>query len=179
MTEPAAITDSLLVARTPDTALVRVEGRGTFRQGGPLKQFLAASLGEGCREVVVDCGPCQGMDSTFMGVIAGAACRLQATRDGRIALVNLSERSLRNITTLGLTRVVDAHLAGDTPDRIAALLDRAGAEAIAPRDETEHELTRTMLRAHEDLVTLDDSNRERFRDVLAYLREDARRQEGS
>ncbi len=50
---------------------VRVVGRGTFQNGQPLRRYAQDMLTQGCDQFFVDLNQCQGMDSTFLGVLAG------------------------------------------------------------------------------------------------------------
>ena len=50
---------------------VHVAGRGTFQNGQPLRRYAVEMIGQGARQFVVDLGQCEGMDSTFLGVLAG------------------------------------------------------------------------------------------------------------
>lgn len=42
--------------------------------------------------------------------------------------------------------------------------------ALKPEERTEPEHARLVLEAHENLVSVDDGNRSKFQDVLAFLR---------
>ena len=67
--------DVLLVATDGNTALVRVQGRGSFKVSAIMKEFATAMIDRGCNALVLDMANCIGMDSTFMGVLAGLAFR--------------------------------------------------------------------------------------------------------
>ena len=172
MPEDAPTPDQVLVALRAPEALVRVSGRATFKVSGALKQFGVASVESGCRRMVLDMMDCSGMDSTFMGVLAGLAGRLR--RDGgEMALVNLTARTRGLVATLGLDHVVAAFEAGKTPDAyLSAAEKQLRLRELQPGREGKQETARTMLEAHEQLVEIDAANQPRFKDVLAYLRED-------
>lgn len=161
--------DSLEVAIQGTDAFIRVSGRGSFKQGPALKQFGVAAVERGCRQLIVDLGNCVGMDSTFMGVLAGLA--LAARRKaGSLTLRAASEKNANLIRTLGLSHLV-------------CLESAAGPEAPAGnRLETATDtrtLAETMLSAHETLVTVSADNLPKFKDVLAYLKEDLNNQTGA
>ena len=61
------------------TVWVRVSGRGSFQNSGPLKDFAKEMLARGYKSFVIDLGECPVMDSTFMGTLAGIALKLQAS----------------------------------------------------------------------------------------------------
>ena len=64
------------VGRTNGDVHVRIAGRGTFQNGQPLRRYAVEMIGKGVRQFVVDLGACEGMDSTFLGVLAGFGMRL-------------------------------------------------------------------------------------------------------
>ena len=160
------------------TALVRVEGRGSFKVSTALKEFIQAAIEGGATAVVVDLARCINMDSTFMGILAGSAGRILRQNQGRLALVNLTPKTRALIATLGLDQVVDAHDEGQTPDRFRLLIEAARVAAPDAEPATKRELTQTMIEAHETLTGLNAANVTRFKDVIDYLREDLRRNSG-
>ncbi|HMP75239.1 MAG TPA: STAS domain-containing protein [Kiritimatiellia bacterium] len=169
-------TDKVWVTLHKQVAVIRVEGRGSFKSSTALKEFGRAALAAGCDTAVLDMADCVGMDSTFMGTLAGIATRLRQREHGNMVLLNLNPRVRGLVATLGLDRLVAAYEPGDTPESLkslAALSDslRALEHAEDPRDST----TRTMIEAHENLLDLTPENLPRFKDVLTYLREDLQR----
>mgnify|MGYP003889460409 CR=1 FL=1 len=61
---------------------IRCEGKGSFLNSSILKSFADQRLAAGERSLVVDLSACTGMDSTFMGTLAGIAARLSALDEG-------------------------------------------------------------------------------------------------
>ena len=179
MTSPAPRADRVLVSIQDDTAYIHVIGRGSFKVGGGMKQFGVASIERGCRQIVLDMAECTGMDSTFMGVLAGLAFRLKQRQDrGDIHIVNLSARTQGLLTTLGLDQVVETYMAGSTPEPFRdALATRDAIEEVPCEDDSRASTARTMLEAHQDLVNLSPENLSKFKDVLSFLREDLRKEE--
>lgn len=175
MTEPAPDPDRLEVAVVNNIGFIHVIGRGSFKVGTGMKQFGMAAIARGCRRVVVDMAECTGMDSTFMGVLAGLAFRLKAHDNGELLVVNLSPRTRNLLVTLGLDQVVSTYMAGATPREYQAVLD-AGYDLtpIAAGGDSRETTARTILEAHENLVNLSPENLPRFQDVLTFLREDLR-----
>lgn len=173
--------DKVWVAIHGRIALIRVEGRGSFRSSTALKEFGRSAIGAGCVKAVLDMSACVGMDSTFMGTLAGLATRLRQRENGGMILFNLNPRVRGLIATLGLDRLVEAYETGSTPEslrELAALSDRM--RALDAGSSVRDEITRTMIEAHENLVSLTPENLPRFKDVLTYLREDLNRSgEGS
>ncbi len=144
---------------------IRITGRASFQNVVPLKEFLKSSYASGKRDFVFDFGQCAGMDSTVLGVLAGCALELRRLEPkGSLVLSRLNERNLELVRNLGLHRIatVDAGGAGAN-----------GADtnlALNPKQLGELENARLCLEAHENLVEADEENREKFQDVIAYLK---------
>ena len=170
-------TDKILVALAKESAFVKVNGRGSFKVSTPLKEFGIAVMGMDVNRILFDMSACIGMDSTFMGTIAGLALRLRKSRsDGSVILFNLSSKTDELLKTLGLDQIILPYLKGNTPAEVTALLQRDnGYETLIQRPETELETTKTMLDPHEKLIDIAPENLSKFRDVLDFLREDLRR----
>ena len=165
--------DQLFVAVHRDTAFIRVRERGSFKVSKPLKNFGAAAIDQGVRRIVVDLAECIGMDSTFMGVLAGIAFRLRAMKNGELYIVNLSARTRGLLATLGLDQVAKPCMSGSTPEEFKPILEAANRmTAMEAGEETRKDTAEMMLEAHENLVELSPDNRPRFKDVLTFLRQD-------
>ena len=173
--------DGLHVAIQGPLAFIRVLGRGTFKISSSLKEFAVQAIDSGCRRLVLDMAECVGMDSTFMGVLAGLAFRLRMVPDGRIVMVNLNPRTRGLLATLGLDEAVDPHLAGSLPEDLKPFFHRVGKalSSLPVEERGQAETAQTMLKAHEDLVRLSPENLPKFKDVLTFLREDLKKSGGA
>lgn len=165
-----------MVAMQDEMAFVHVYGRGSFKISTNLKQFGVAAIEARCRYLVLDMADCMGMDSTFMGVLAGLAFRLKQRNQGEVLLINLSPRTSGLLTTLGLDQVVKPYLAGSAPPELAELVENPVTQPVESAEESRLNTARMMLEAHEDLVRLREDNLPKFKDVLTFLREDLRRE---
>lgn len=165
--------DTLLVAIRPPVAAAAVVGRGTFKIAPTLKRFGLAALDAGCSRLILDMSRCVGMDSTFMGVAGGLALRYRRERNGEVALVRLSAKNRALLQTLGLDRSLRLE---DGEGDLASFSEPLQPASLVGTDQVA--LTKTMLAAHQTLADISPENREKFKDVLAYLEEDARRQSG-
>jgi anti-anti-sigma factor len=175
MPEPASNADRLLVTIRPPHAIIRVIGRGSFKNSTALKDFSSHAVEQGILVLILDMAACAGMDSTFMGVLAGLALRLEKN-GGSVELANLNERMTALIATLGLDLVVRAHPPGGAPPELAPLLEAETDQASIREAEFPHARTaETMLEAHETLVRISPDNLPKFRDVIEYLREDVQK----
>ncbi len=145
--------------------LVRIEGRASFANSGGLRDFFAQMLKQGRKSFVVDFLHCASMDSTFLGVLAGAALELRRqTPPGTLTLVRVAERNLELIRNLGLHRLATV----DGANSPAGF--HGGTSGLDMRARSEIDRARLMLEAHEHLVSTDAANAAKFQDVLAYLR---------
>ena len=154
-----------LVDAYSDPVVVRIEGRASFQTTGALHDFFAEMLRQGKKRFVVDFERCASMDSTFLGVVAGAALALRKQQPpGSLVLARPSPRNLELIRNLGLHRLstVDS---GDFPMDFGQ-----PTTPLPPQTKTELENARLVLEAHENLVSADENNRSKFQDVLAFLK---------
>jgi len=172
MSAPEAAADKIQVAIFEGVGMARVQGRGSFKVSASVKDFGNSLLRAGIPTLLVDLRDCVGLDSTFMGVLAGLAVRFRKEIQGRVILANVSPKIQRLVATLGLDRLVDVRASEAVPSGG----DAPVFEELAPVEETPLETARTMLDAHEDLVKAIPENQPRFQDVVDFLREDIRRQ---
>jgi anti-anti-sigma factor len=162
--------DDLQAAIIGDKILIRVSGRGSFKVSATLKQFIAEVASKQSISVVaLDMTECIGMDSTFMGVLAGLSGRLKQ-RDQALELINLSEKNEALLATLGVDQVV-SHYSHSHGHELPALETQSLPTASA----TKKDLAETALQAHETLVELSEENRPRFKRVIEYLKADVDR----
>ncbi len=160
--------DSVSVAIRGKTAYVLVCGRGTFKVGPALKEFGMAAMDRGCDCILVEMSGCTGMDSTFMGTLAGLAVRM-SKQNGALKIRNASDKNKFLIKMLGLRALVDIVEEGDESDHPP----RAAEEL--PEEQDKRELTEAMISAHEVLVDVAPENVVKFKDVLSFLREDLKK----
>ena len=155
---------SVLVGK--NFACIKIAGRANFASSPDFKTLLSELAQKGFRHFIIDLGECVLMDSTFLGVLAGAALEVRRQNPpGSLVLCRVARRNLELLRNLGLHRllIVDA---GDFPMEVgqgAAPLSGAGVPGSVER-------ARLILEAHENLVAADPSNQDRFQDVLAFLR---------
>ncbi len=171
-------TDKLLVALSDGNAVVRVIGRGSFKVSSPLRDFGIAAIEMKAGKIIFDMSDCIGMDSTFMGTIAGLSLRMRKSDlSSEVVFFNLSEKTDALLKTLGLIHITKAYREGDEPEDIRSLFDgsRNGYRILAQNSENEQDATKTILDAHEALVDISPDNVSKFRDVIDFLREDLKK----
>ena len=163
MPEPAK--PVYLVDAYSDPVIVRIDGRASFQNSGSLHDFFVEMRRQGKTRYVLDFQHCTSMDSTFLGVLAGAALQLRkAQPPGKLIFTRVGERNLELIRNLGLHRLVTVD-AGSFP-----MTFNQQAAPLGESDRSELENARLVLEAHENLVATDENNRSKFQDVLAFLR---------
>jgi anti-sigma B factor antagonist len=151
-------------------AVIRVEGRGSFKVSPSMKQFIHQVLAnKSADRIVLDMCDCTGMDSTFMGVIAGLACLIKGKPDFKFKLINLSDKNKKLLVTLGVDRVVDYSLASEKNE-----LDNCNlcGETLPADLSNKLEAAKTSLEAHETLVNINPENYAKFKAVVELLQDD-------
>jgi anti-anti-sigma factor len=155
-----------LVDAYSDPVVVRIEGRASFQNSSALRDFITEMLSRGKQRFVLDFQQCASMDSTFLGVLAGAAIELGKIKErgGSFVVSRVGQRNLELMRNLGLHRLLTIDGGGSSLN-----LDKCDRPLEAKKC-TEIENARMVLEAHENLVTADETNRTKFQDVLAFLR---------
>ncbi len=154
-----------LVDAYSDPVLVRIEGRASFLNSACLRDFMMQMVKTGKTRFVVDFLHCTSMDSTFLGVLAGLALDLRKrTPRGSLVLTRMGQRNLELVRNLGLHKL----LAIDSTEAGANV--EACDTPLVCGDRGELENARLVLEAHENLVSADETNRGKFQDVLAFMK---------
>lgn len=166
----------LLVGETDGFLWIRCEGRGAFKVGAALKRCVEEWLEKGRGKVVVlDLEACVGMDSTFMGTMAGLAGKLQKL-GGSFQVVAIDEKNRMLLEDLGIDFLLEIEPVeagwrgreGEIREKLRSL--ESGV------DKSVH--SRQVLEAHQDLSRLNDGNREKFGDLLNLLEREIRNEGG-
>lgn len=154
-----------LIDAYSDPVAVRIEGRASFLNSACLRDFMSQMIKSGKTRMVIDFLRCTSMDSTFLGVLAGVALELRKLpQKGSLVLTRMSPRNLELVHNLGLHKLVTVDGARGASSADACDTPLTSAE----RGELDN--ARLVLEAHENLVTADESNRGKFQDVLAFMK---------
>lgn len=160
---------AFLVNPHSDPVVVRVEGKASYLNASPLNTFVRNMIEHGRKRFVFDFQRCTGMDSTFLGIIAGVALAAQDGEEKNVALCRLGNRNLELVRNLGLHHIAQV-VTGDA----ATTLDKVDEAGAVPLDgdssATASDNARLVLEAHENLCEADESNRSKFQDVIAFLK---------
>ena len=145
---------------------IRCEGKGSFANSPQMKQWAERQIQAGDTCVVVDLELCTGMDSTFMGTMAGIAMKLAKVENATLQVTGATEKSRRSLEDLGLSMLIEIEpedaVWKDSIDTIRTKLSECNSAGSV--DKTQH-----VFDAHKLLCDADDSNDEKFSTVLDVL----------
>lgn len=175
------MTDSSLTYYEFDDCLwIRCTNRGSFVNSPALKSIAEKYITKNGRLIVVDMEICPGVDSTFMGTLAGLARALMA-QGGMLQIATPTRRTSSAMESLGLDMLIDIDPAdagwqANIEERRAQLSQGSSKEAsVATMNELER--TRHVLEAHNTLRAMNTKNNEAFGYVCETLEEDLMRHE--
>ena len=167
--------DNLTAAYIDRTAVIRVEGRGSFKVSPSMKQFIHQVIKtKSADRILIDMSDCVGMDSTFMGVLAGLACLVKSKAGFTFKLINLSAKNKKLLVTLGVDRVVDYSLSTTGEEQDLMAHSTTGEQTLEPDFSNKLDAAKTTLEAHETLVDINPDNFDKFKSVLEFLENDVR-----
>lgn len=154
-----------LVNPYTDPVVIRINGRASYLNSGPLREFFVILVRQMRKDVMIDFRNCTSVDSTFLGIVAGAALDfMDMEPPGKIKLIALSPRNLELVKNLGLERLTTVI------DNEVQHSDDGVEEPLEADKIDKEERVRMIIAAHEHLVKCDEANAERFQDVLTFMR---------
>lgn len=157
-----------LVNPYDDPVVVKISGKASFMNSGPVKDLFERLVDQGKTRFIVDFQHCSGMDSTFLGILAGLGIRLMKLEPkGTVVLCRLGDRNRELVRNLGLHRL----LILDEGEEFSEESENEKMQAVdSGSHPSEVENARLVLQAHENLVEIDASNRTKFQDVISFLK---------
>jgi anti-sigma B factor antagonist len=155
---------SFQVARSGTTVFVRSSGLANMKNAPTLEAFLNTAIEQGATTACIDLNGCTGMDSTFMGLLVGTH-KLLSEHAGRLVVVNPGPSNLRLLVMLGVTLVVPVIESEPAPEVEFVVLNSEPQMGTVQRMEL-------VLRAHQNLVKLSETNIGKFSAFLAALDRD-------
>jgi anti-anti-sigma factor len=154
-----------LVDCDTDPVRIKISGKANFQNSACLKDFFQHMLGLGKVRFVLDFEKCATMDSTFLGVLAGAALEIKRkSAEAKLILFRLGDRNLELVRSLGLHRLMTVE-SGELPIALSS-----SSRALSCEGKSELDSAKLALEAHQNLVKADESNLEKFQDVLVFLK---------
>lgn len=156
---------------------IRCEGKGSFLQSPALKERAEKSREKGEIHFVIDLEACTGMDSTFMGFLAGLASRV-AKDHGRVMIASPGDKNRRSLEDLGLDCLLDiapsdASWVGKEAEIRKKLKPFRQGRLPDTKDRAQH-----VLDSHRTLASTSEDNAKRFAAVLQVL-ENEKSEKGS
>lgn len=169
MPQPIVSADSpIIVGNFDGFSWIRCEGKGSFRNSPTMKTYAEERISAGEKQLVVDLDACTGMDSTFMGTLAGMASKLSAVDGGGLQIASADERNRRSLEDLGLDFLMEINPPNaawqGTLSSIRGELKPIGASTTDPRANGLH-----VLDAHRKLSALNEKNEQAFSAVVSML----------
>jgi anti-sigma B factor antagonist len=158
----------ILVARSANLGFVKVVGRGSFQNSSCFKAFYQKLLKDRVSRFVVDLGACTYLDSTFLGILLGLALKLKEAGEGRLHILNASQRNLELLRNLGLDRLI---IIDSQNVEMNGVMEKP-LEEVKCSEPSRTEAAPTILEAHKNLMEFDARNISKFKDVVEFLRED-------
>jgi anti-sigma B factor antagonist len=156
---------TFLVSAYSDPVVVRINGKANYLNCNTFREFIAKMVADGKGHFVLDFENCKGMDSTFLGILAGTALELRKqTPPGVLLICNLGERNHELVCNLGLQNILTIG------DDLPASIDEADTAGFSELKNMEVSNARNVLNAHENLVQANTENAAKFQDVIAFLR---------
>lgn len=148
---------------------IRCDGKGSFLNSPAVKAFGVERISAGEKCLVVDLDACTGMDSTFMGTIAGLATRLSTQNDGVLQIADASERNRHSLEDLGLDFLIQIKpenpVWSGATELIRAALQKP--QSISPQNLIQK--TMHVLEAHQTLSGTNEKNQQTFSTVVTLL----------
>lgn len=134
-----------------------------------MKEFGDQRIAAGEKCLVIDLGGCNGMDSTFMGTLAGMAARLSTQENAGLQIADANSRNRRSLEDLGLDFLMEI----DPPEAAwRGSLDNIRQELKCqepPSVISTIQRARHVLEAHQELAAKNEKNAGAFAGVVAVL----------
>lgn len=151
---------------------IRCEGKGSFLNSPVMKTFGDERIADGERCLVVDLEGCTGMDSTFMGTLAGLAARLATQDGGVLQIAGSGPRNRRSLEDLGLDFLLEIEPPESAwRDQLDTI--RAGLQApqkVAVPGQVQRAMH--ILESHQVLAATNDKNAQVFSEVVSMLEDE-------
>ncbi len=165
--------NSILVGCLGSVAWARIEGRGGHDTCGNVKRFLRDQFDAGFCRFVIDLQNCNGIDSTFIGMLYRLACDVEKKDEqGTVDVINPGERNEKAIRKLGLDSMIKIDCDGSNWHKELELIEENLKNPLCCESLGKREHAEMILDAHEALAAANDENQSRFCDVVDYMRKD-------
>jgi anti-sigma B factor antagonist len=103
----------------PDVAVVVIGGEVDFEVSPQLRAHIMRAIKSGKRRLILDLSEVTFIDSTAIGVLAGAVERLDESGGGSLSVVSSHEKVIQIFEITGLESVISVHASRE--DALAAV----------------------------------------------------------
>ena len=156
---------TFLVSAYSDPVVVQINGKANYLNCNSFREFIGQMLEANKGHIVLDFEHCKGMDSTFLGILAGTALELRKqTPPGVLILCNLGQRNHELVCNLGLQNLLTI------AEEIPQPANTSAAAGFAALHNDKIADAESILRAHQSLIQADEGNASKFQDVIAFLK---------
>lgn len=170
------VAPDFIVCADSDPVIVKINGKANYLNCSPVNEFFDWVIERGASHFLVDFQNCLGMDSTFLGVLAGVATRaMQKDPMGRLSLANLNASNKQLIRGLGLHHLPSVEFLDEIEVSFQEGLQQQISEGLGCKEASAD----MILEAHERLMKLNRANEKRFQDVVKFLRREAEKSSDS
>lgn len=161
--------DSLIkVGKFEGFSWIRCEGKGSFINSPAVKEFGDSRIRAGVVCLVIDLEECTGMDSTFMGTLAGLASRI-TEYGGKLQVAGVGQKNCHSLEDLGLDFLMEIN----PKEAVWSGLEEKVRDLLKPKQAGIKAGTvlhaRHVLEAHEILSQANESNQKKFSGVVKML----------
>ena len=156
---------NITIARNNDGYTIVVKGRATFECSSPIKSFADNIVSDAIQKVTIDLKTCSWMDSTFMGTLA--ILGLQAKKAGIVVnILNADAKNIKLLKELGIYKlfIFDSNTSESTPS--------AWEKITCQSNHSKQNIAKTVLEAHETLMSVDKKNISKFKKVVELVKKD-------
>ncbi len=145
---------------------IHPSGKGSFGNSPAIKERVEAAVESRQFPIIIDLEEVTGMDSTFMGMLAGLAIKLQQ-QGQKLQLTGVSESNKASLVELGLDHMMEINPQNESwcgkEDEI-----RRSLQSVLW--EKEASLGEHVLTCHRNLYELNDANKDKFGSVMEVLK---------
>ncbi|HBM17551.1 MAG TPA: hypothetical protein DD381_14580 [Lentisphaeria bacterium] len=156
---------NVLISKTDYGFAIKVEGRASMECSPSLRNFGENIIQGAFSKIIFEMKDCQWMDSTFMGTLAMLG--LKARKAGIIIeMLNMDEKNRSLIRDLGIEGLFKFDSCSDT------IIDPDNSQNLCTSKPDQQNTAETVLKAHETLVEIDNSNAEKFGKVIEMVKKE-------
>lgn len=146
----------------------RVVGVGNMNNCAAFQTYSQQMRERGYREFILDFSKCEGLDSTFLGILLGIALGDRRT-PAHVVVLNANQTILRILGEVGIDRLLEV-----CPEKVE--LPEIPLQRLQEQQRGRDRIA-MILRAHEDLCELDSDNHQRFGRFLTALKKELAEQD--